>query len=493
MRNRDRFGWYLAAIVLGALVLRCGYIAGAKSEACTQHFAGVAIGVVHSECLGGDGFVNDQYWYSTTADEVSHGRFFRDPPPSNAPKADHPPLTVFVLAGTSFAFEHLPLSALSEKPRTVVGTRLETHVREQRYTMALIGALVVLLIGLLGRRIGGDRVGLVAALLAAVYPNMWVNDALLFAEPIARACVLGALLLALRCRPGAGARSGPGTTAHARAEGSKHATMIGARASTVALLALGALCGLAALTRSELLLLLPLLAIPVAWPLRRAGMRPVAVALLTATAGTAVVIGPWVAFNMTRFAEPVFIATNDGVTLAGANCDAAYYGSGIGLWRTLPCTFTAAEAAKRGDQSELNHAYRTRAFDYMRAHAGRVPVVVAARIARTWGLYRPVDMVGYEVNENKERWVACAGLISFYPVFVAAIAGAVVLLRRRKRFALWIVCVPLVTTTIVVALASGQVRHRAVAEPSLILLAAIAGCAALERGRARLSPGARRR
>jgi 4-amino-4-deoxy-L-arabinose transferase-like glycosyltransferase len=365
-----------------------------------------------------------------------------------------------VLAGTSFAFAHLPLSALSEKPRTVFGTRLETHVREQRYTMALIGALVVLLIGLLGRRIGGDRVGLLAALIAAVYPNMWVNDALLFAEPIARACVLAALLLAFRAR---------------------------VRPSTLSLFMLGALCGLAALARSELLLLLPALAIPVAWPRRRTGAKPVAVALLAAAAGSVIVVGPWVAFNLSRFEEPVFIATNDGVTLAGANCEPAYFGSGIGLWTTLPCTYTAAESAKLGDQSQLNRAYRTKAFDYMREHAGRVPVVVAARIARTWGLYRPVDMVGYEVNENKERWVSWAGLISFYPVLVAAIAGAVILLRRRKRYALWIVCVPLLTTTIVVAVASGQVRHRAVAEPSLTILAAVAVAAAVagRRGPAR--------
>ena len=112
--------------------------------------------------------------------------------------------------------------------------------------MALIGALVVLMVGLLGRRLGGGRVGLIAALIAAVYPNMWIPDALLFPEPIARLCVLAALLLALRCR---------------------------VRPSTLVLLGLGAACGLAALARSELLLLLPLLAIPQAWRLRRAGWR----------------------------------------------------------------------------------------------------------------------------------------------------------------------------------------------------------------------------
>ena len=448
MRNGRRFGWCLAAIVIAALAVRCGYIAGAKRGPCPLRFGDFVVGQVHSECLGGDGFVNDQYWYNVTADEVAHGQFFRDGL-THAPKADHPPLTVFVLAGTSFAFNHLPLSSLSESPATIAGPRFVSHVREQRYTIAAIGALVVLLIGLLGRRVGGDSVGLLAATLAAVYPNMWVNDGLLFGEPIARACVLGALLVALRTRTRASARS---------------------------FLLLGALCGLAALARSELLVLLPALAIAAAWHLRREGLRPVLVAMLAASAGATLVVAPWIAFNMTRFKEPVFIATNDGVTLAGANCDFGYRGSTIGLWKTgAPCTYTAEESAKLGDQSQLDHAYRTKAFTYIGAHAGRVPVVVAARIGRTWGLYRPLDMIGYEVNENKERWVSWAGVLTFYPVFIAAIAGAVVLFRRRQRYDLAVICMPLLTTTLVVAFLSyGQVRHRAVAEPSLTILAAVA-------------------
>src|SRR5216684_3526367 len=116
-KRRDRFGWRIAAIVLIALTIRCGYIAGAKRGPCAQRLGKFVAAEVHSECLGGDNFVNDQYWYSRTADQVSHRQFFRANPPSNAPLADHPPLQVFVLAGTSFAFEHLPLSILSERPR----------------------------------------------------------------------------------------------------------------------------------------------------------------------------------------------------------------------------------------------------------------------------------------------------------------------------------------------------------------------------------------
>ena len=58
------------------------------------------------------------------------------------------------------------------------------------------------------------------------------------------------------------------------------------------------------------------------------------------------VVGPWVAFNLARFKDPVYISTNDGVTLAGANCDSGYYGTTIGLWTALPCLYTTAQAAK---------------------------------------------------------------------------------------------------------------------------------------------------
>jgi 4-amino-4-deoxy-L-arabinose transferase-like glycosyltransferase len=454
LKGSNRFRWCLAAIVLGALVIRCGYIATAKREACTMSVGTLVVAVTHSGCLGGPGFVNDQYWYSVTADQVSHGQFFNLGPPTDAPTAAHPPLTVFVLAATSFAFEHLPFSALREKPRLAFGAKFETHVREQRYTMALVGSLVVLLVGLLGRRIGGSRVGLVAALIAAVYPNLWIPDGLLFPEPIARVCVLAALLLALRYRE---------------------------RASAATVLGLGVACGLAALARTELLLLLPALAIPLAWGLRRAGARRMLVVLLAASAGTVVVVGPWVAFNLSRFEDPVFIATNDGITLSGANCNYGYYGPTIGLWAAIGCSATGTEAARLGDESQVSHADRAMAFAYIRAHERRLPVVIAARIARTWGVYRPLDMIGFEVNENKERWASWLGIVTFYPVFLAAIVGAVVLVRRRARFVLWVVCVPLVTTTIVVALTSGQVRHRAVAEPSLCILAAVAVCAISER------------
>ena len=43
-------------------------------------------------------------------------------------------------------------------------------------------------------------------------------------------------------------------------------------------------------------------------------------------------VGPWVGFNLSRFEDPTFLATNDGQTLLGANCPGTYHGPATGMW-----------------------------------------------------------------------------------------------------------------------------------------------------------------
>ena len=42
-------------------------------------------------------------------------------------------------------------------------------------------------------------------------------------------------------------------------------------------------------------------------------------------------MGPWVGFNQSRFQEPTFISTNDGIAILGSTCDAVFSGRAIGL------------------------------------------------------------------------------------------------------------------------------------------------------------------
>jgi 4-amino-4-deoxy-L-arabinose transferase-like glycosyltransferase len=54
-----------------------------------------------------------------------------------------------------------------------------------RIASCFLGTAAVVVIGLVGRRIGGNVVGLLAAGIAALYPEMWINDGMLLSEPMA--------------------------------------------------------------------------------------------------------------------------------------------------------------------------------------------------------------------------------------------------------------------------------------------------------------------
>jgi 4-amino-4-deoxy-L-arabinose transferase-like glycosyltransferase len=309
----------------------------------------------------------------------------------------------------------------------------------QRLTMAVLGTVGVALVGLLGRTVTGERTGLVAAGIAAVYPNLWVNDGLVMAETLSVLAVVLALLLAYRFI--------------------RHPT-VGTG------LALGAVCGAAALISGELILLAPLLALPTVL-LARSITRPERIEhLLILFGALALIVGPWVVFNLGRFESPTFLSTDDGVLLLGANCDAVYHGDATGLWQRdcLP--------EVRGDQSTANAAYRTDALQYIRDHADRFPAVVVARIGRTWGLFHPGAMRSYGEREGRESWVTSAGLWFYYPLLLLAIAGIVVMRHRFDH--LWQLLVPFVIVTLVSIATYGQTRFRVPAEPSLVVLAAIA-------------------
>jgi len=412
-----RFWRVLLLIAMAALVLRVGYVAFAKTNQPVQ---------------------GDQLFYNSEANRLARGDGFLEPFDPQAlsrgviregkdPAADHPPLTVIVLAPVSFVTSQALIP--------------------QRLTMAVLGTVAVVVIGLLARRLAGDRAGWIAAGIAAIYPNLWVNDGLIMSETLATLVVALALFYAYRL---------------IREPNVWNALIV------------GALCGLAALTRAELVLLVPLLAVPAALV-----ARSVATAQRWKLAGigvlaAAVLIGPWVGYNLSRFKEPTYLSTNDGIALLGSNCDSVYYGDGIGL-TDLKCL----GPNPRGDQSVDSRIFRDRAFDYIRDHKKRAVLVAFARVGRTWSVYRPWDMVNYNKGEGREGWVTALGLIAYYPLLIAAVAGWVVMRRRRRRS--WPLLVPALVVTIASAATYGQTRFRVPAEPTIVVLAAVAIAAVVAR------------
>ena len=129
------------------------------------------------------------------------------------PTAGHPPIWTMILGVASF------LGA--------------TSIIAQQFVAVLMGLPAIVLMGLLGREVRSERLGLLAAALTAVYAFIWVNDGLLMAETAAIGAATATMLMGVRFW----------------------------RAPTVRSAAvLGLVGGVAALTRAELVLFLPLVA-----------------------------------------------------------------------------------------------------------------------------------------------------------------------------------------------------------------------------------------
>jgi Dolichyl-phosphate-mannose-protein mannosyltransferase len=384
-------------------MLRVGALAG----------AGLALRLVYvlllSDDLRGEG---DSRFYSEEANLLARGEGFADPLAPDEPTALHPPLLPLLLA--------LP-------------ARLGANgYLAQRALLALLGVGTVIVVALLARRLAGDRAGVLAAALAAVYPVAIAADGALMPEALFGLLVTLALLAAFSYRDSATAR----------------------RAAL-----LGVLVGLATLTRGEGLLLLPLLALPLCVRGRHFAQ------LAVACAACVLVIAPWTVRNLVQFERPVLISANDGTVLAGANCGDVYSGRDIGSWQ-IGCV-------PPGDPEEsvANAEYRERGLEYAGDNAGRLPVVTAARVARTFGLLQPIRQA--RAAEGRADWIEIAGAFCFYALAALATGGAL-LLRRRGAAGLWIVLVPVGLVALVSMLGYGVPRFRHPADLALLALAAVA-------------------
>ena len=310
---------------------------------------------------------------------------------------------------------------------------------------ACLGTATVALTGLVGRRVAGTRVGLIAAGIVAISPNVWIFDGSVLSETMAIFVATLALLLAYRAWD---------------------------RATLRRVCALGAACGLAMLARSELVLLVPALLWPVALLADRSPWHTRLSRTGAATLVAMALVAPWVGFNLARFRHPVFLSSQLETTLAGSNCDDTYHGTDIGLF-TQNC-LSLYPHDPHEEESVTAQTLRKGATHYIRTHLGRAPIVAAARVGRVTGVYRVSQQIDLDVFvEGRERPLAILGLIAGYATGVAAIAGVVIMRRRRGPPVFPLVVLPAVVL-FTVAVTYATDRFRASAEPALAVLAAVA-------------------
>ena len=302
--------------------------------------------------------LDDEFFYSAQARLVADGKGFLNPfgyfAPVGTPAhrvfatAVHPPLYTVFLA--------IPAKLGLSTPQ------------EQRIFTALLGTGTVLLIGLLGRKLAGDRVGLIAALIAAIYPALWVNDSMLGLETLYGFLVILALLAFV-----------PPVAAPDPRDASRSF----------------ALClSLATLTRSEGTILFVLFALPTMLLVPRTTWRRKLELFGMVVVVAVVMVGPWMVRNLTTFEKPTLLGTGFGWVLLYGSCDATYYGPQLGYWDD---SCALKNYPPDTEESVLDQMARTKALDYIerpqepradrrrgprRAHLGRVPALPERRAQR---------------------------------------------------------------------------------------------------------------
>jgi 4-amino-4-deoxy-L-arabinose transferase-like glycosyltransferase len=381
--------------------------------------AGLALGwrVVYVVAWGRDSLpFGDGLYYHLQGNLLAKGFGFIEPigvgyQQGEHASAKHPPLFSLVLSAVTRGGRALGLGASDS---TLV----------HQLTCAVVSAAAVVIIGLLVHRLAGAGACLIAAALAAAYPPLWASDALVMSESLF-VLTIALVLLAVYA--------------------------FYQRPTWWSAVACGLALGAAVLTRSEAVLLVPLLLVPLIfvragpslwWRCRAVGLAALVVAVLCA---------PWVARNATTFDRRVVLSENIDSAVAGSNCHDTYFGDRLGAWEPGCNAFPPPH----GDESEVGATLRHRGLHYARQHTGRIPVVVAARVARSFLLFEPLQD---RAESGRSPWTQWATVLVYIPMQVAAIFGLVVM--RRRRIPLWPLLGMAVLVVVTSALTYGISRFR---------------------------------
>jgi 4-amino-4-deoxy-L-arabinose transferase-like glycosyltransferase len=290
------------------------------------------------------------------------------------------------------------------------------HPDLARSAVALLGALMVLLVYVLGRRLGGPLVGLLAAILAAIYPAFIDNNEQFLSEPIAAFTLVATVVAFL--------------WASDRAR------------SPWAWLVPGLFLGATALTRPEYLLfaiVLGLLVLVKMWRTRGVRIGIASVALFACA--FALVLAPWTIRNFIVLDRLVPVTTGGGKALFVAT-----YLPGQG--RQIPTKRHLIEIYTGNHHVTDQQIAKTQMADLLNAVARKYPHMerdaALARIGReNFKHYLTTQPGAYMRMVATKMWnvwrrgsgptMRAGGWVAFhYAIGVLALVGLAMLALRRR-------------------------------------------------------------
>ncbi len=361
------------------------------------------------------------------------------------------PSTGIASAGTPSAFRP------PAYPLTLAGlyALVGVHPLAGRVLGAALGVLTVGLEAALGRAVAGERVGLWAGAVAAVFPPLvalcgtTVSEALFLPLELALALVLVSL--------------------------ARHPSPV--RWSILA----GALCAAALLTRAVALVWVVVALVAVGRSI--AAGRPRRRSLAGLLAAFVVVMAPWSVRNLDVLHAFVPVTTEGGYTLAGQyNSTVAAPGPDQSVWQ-IPLIIPDVAArvrplyARRGgvDEAQLDSALRSIARRYVFAHPGYVLRAAANDTLRMFDL-GPGHALQSSIVDRElalpDGW-RTADSIAAQAAGVLALLGLAIGVRRRRDLGPWWLWGMPASALLLTVLVVGGTLKRAPLDPFLILLAAI--------------------
>ena len=333
-------------------------------------------------------------------------------------------------------------------------------VTDHRLVSTLAGLALVVSLGLLVRRLAGDLPGIIAAVLAALHPLMWINDMMLLSEGLYQPLIVAVLW-----------------AGYAWVE----------KPTTKRIVICGAVISIAALTRAEALALFGFMVIPLVWWLADVDWREKLRQIVLCGVAGLIVLSPWLIYNNLRFEDPVTLSAVPGTVMMAGSCDEAWSGEAMGFWTIcfdsrelwdeleaeLPGSTLLGESRVVYDESVRDSFNRKYALEYTTENWQRFGVVAVARMGRSLELFKP----GHSLRLNYQvegRWEepSTFGLGFYYALLPLTIIGGMVFWRRGIRLTPLLSMWP--TIMLASAITFGLTRYRVPIDIAMMALSAVA-------------------